>query len=76
MSITIGKYTFDGPFISSDKLEDRSGVYAIICIKEGKNYIIDVGESAKVKSRVETHDRKNCWKKHCQGTLAAARGEA
>lgn len=72
MSITIGKYTFDGPYTSIDRLEDRSGVYAIICQREGKNYLIDVGESATVKSRVETHDRKNCWERKCQGTLAMA----
>jgi hypothetical protein len=72
MSITIGKYTFDGPYTSTDELEDSSGVYAIICQKEGENHLIDVGESATVKTRVETHDRKHCWEKNCQGTLAVA----
>lgn len=72
MSITIGRYTFDGPYTSTDRLEDCSGVYTIICQKEGKNYLIDVGESATVKSRVETHDRKDCWEKNCQGDLAVA----
>ena len=72
MSITIGKYTFDGPFTSTDELEDRSGVYAIVCKKGGKLYLIDVGESATVKTRVENHDREDCWKENCQGTLAFA----
>jgi hypothetical protein len=72
MPITIAKYTFDGPYTSVDKLEDRSGVYAIICQKEGKNYLIDVGESSTMKSRVKTHDRKDCWEENCEGTLAVA----
>ncbi len=72
MSIKIGNYTFDGPYTSTDMLEDRSGVYAIICQKGDKNYLIDVGESATLKSRVENHDRKDCWIKNCQGTLAVA----
>ena len=72
MSITIGKYTFDGPYTSANELEDRSGIYAIICQKDNKKDLIDVGESATVKSRVETHDRKDCWEKNCQGTLTVA----
>ena len=72
MSIKIKEYTFDGPYISTDRLEDWSGVYAIICRKDDKNYLIDVGESATVKNRVETHDRKECWERNCQGTLTMA----
>jgi len=73
MSIKIGNYTFDGPYTTPDKLEDRSGIYAILCQKDGNNYrLIDVGESANVKTRVETHDRKDCWKRNCNGTLTFA----
>jgi hypothetical protein len=72
MSIILLEYTFDGP-TSTDRLENRSGVYVIICPKKDKKYsLIDVGESATVKSRVENHDRKDCWEKNCQGTLAVA----
>lgn len=69
MTITIGKYTFEGAFTSTANLRDRSGVYAILCKKDGKYYIKDVGESAKVKERVENHDRKNCWERNCSGIL-------
>lgn len=31
MSITVGRYTFESPYLSPDNLEDRSGVYAIHC---------------------------------------------
>ncbi len=71
MSIKIGKYTFKGTYTSTERLEDRSGVYAIVC-KKDKLSLIDVGESAKVKTRVETHERKDCWEKNCQGTLLYA----
>jgi len=69
MSIRVGNYTFEGPYISTDKLEDRSGVYVIHCKQDDKYYKIDVGESATVKSRVETHDRKDCWNRNCKDTL-------
>jgi len=69
MSIKIGKYTFDGPYSSTDSLEDKSGVYAIICKKNNENYLLDIGESAEVKSRVENHDRSDCWERNCNGTI-------
>jgi len=66
------KYTFEGPYSSTNSLMDNSGVYLIIC-NDGKSYHpVDVGESAKVKTRVETHDRKECWSKNCNHTLKVA----
>lgn len=73
MSIPIGSYSFDGPFTSASSLEDRSGVYTILCKKDNGDYIlIDVGESATVKTRVETHDRKTCWSRNCKSSLTVA----
>jgi hypothetical protein len=69
MSITVGKHSFDGPYSSTDKLQDRSGVYAIHCHRNDKYYLMDVGESATVKTRVENHDRKDCWQRNCPGSL-------
>jgi len=72
MSLTVEKYTFEGPYTSANSLEERSGVYLIVC-KNGGNYNpVDVGESAQVKSRVENHDRGPCWKKSCFSTLMVA----
>lgn len=72
VSITIGDYTFDRPYPNTDKLEDRSGVYAILCYRDQKYFVVDVGETATVKARVENHDRKECWKRNCAGTLMVA----
>lgn len=70
MSITIGKYKFEGPYPVTASLQDRSGVYAILDRKEGEHYdLLDVGESANVKTRIENHDRKNCWNRNKKGTL-------
>jgi len=69
MGITVGDYTFDGPYLSTDSIENKSGVYAIHCKKDEKYFLVDVGESAEVKSRLDSHDRKDCWQRNCQGTL-------
>ena len=69
MSIKIGRYNFEGPYSSSDSLQDKSGVYVILC-ENGSGYgPIDCGESATVKSRIESHDRRNCWNRNCNGSL-------
>jgi len=72
MSIKIGKYTFEGPYSTTDSLEDKSGVYLIVCKNNEKYNPIDLGESATVKSRVESHDRKSCWTRNCSSTLMVA----
>ncbi|MBG1267217.1 hypothetical protein [Nostoc sp. WHI] len=73
MTITIGRWEFEGPYSYTNYLYDHSGVYAILDRRtDGIDYVIDVGESASVKTRVETHDRENCWTRNQQGTLAVA----
>ena len=72
MSIKIAGYVFDGPFFSTHQLEDKSGVYVILCKKNNKYIPIDVGESSAVKSRVEKHDRKDCWKINCREDITYA----
>lgn len=74
MGIKIGQWTFEGPYpYGMPNLEDRSGVYVILCLgADQKYYVIDVGESATVKTRVENHDRKDCWKRNCSGKLYVA----
>lgn len=66
------EYTFEGPYSNTNQLEDRSGVYFITWYKNNEYYPIDVGESKNVKTRIETHDRKDCWDENCNGQLMAA----
>lgn len=72
MSIIVGRYTFEGPYTDTSSLADRSGVYAIHCYRDGGYYLVDAGESANVKSRVDIHDRKQCWAMNCSGTLTVS----
>lgn len=75
MSITLcGKYDAEGPYTSTDKLQDRSGVYTILTRAKStdKWTVIDAGESSGLKSRIENHDREGCWGRHNKGTVAVA----
>jgi hypothetical protein len=70
--VKIGNYSFAGPYDSADFLENRSGVYAILCLTNGKYQPVDCGETASVKSRIENHERYPCWQRSCSGTLMVA----
>jgi hypothetical protein len=66
MTTQLGKYVFVG----TDPITDQAGVYAVLCVVGGKVVgLMDIGESATVKSRLDAHDRKTCWAKNCRGAL-------
>ncbi len=69
MTISIGDYTFDGPHQNTSPISNNSGVYVILCFYDNKYHVIDIGESATVKDRLDTHDRKECWDKNCRGII-------
>jgi predicted GIY-YIG superfamily endonuclease len=72
MSIPIMGYSFEGPFDNTDSLKDKSGIYVILDSNSGKYYVLDCGESTQIKTRIEGHDRADCWKKHAKGYIRVA----
>ena len=72
MSITIGRFSFEGPYTNTNELKDEPGIYVIHCYRDNAYHRVDVGESREVKSRVENHDRKDCWKRNCAGVLTVS----
>ena len=70
MTLNVGGFTFNGPFLSTSSIKNKSGVYVILCEKKQNQFsLIDVGESSEVKTRLENQGRKKCWKNNCKGTL-------
>lgn len=71
--LSICGYGFEGPYTDFNVLRDAPGVYVIGDRRsDGNWYILDVGESRTVRSRVQTHDRAPCWKRHSSGVLGVA----
>ena len=71
-TIQIGNYTFEGPYTSAGSLRNASGVYVILCAGQSNYTVTDVGESSDVRTRVENHDRSDCWKSNCTTQLSVA----
>ena len=59
-----GHYIFDGPHQHTNLLSDASGVYVITTRINGLHSVIDAGESAAIRSRVNSHDRQDQWAQH------------
>lgn len=74
MSITIGNYSFEGPFNNTASLYNQSGVYAILTrpATGGSHFVIDIGESEAVRDRIARHDRSMQWNHANQGSLHVA----
>jgi len=72
MSIEINGMQFEGPYTDLNKLEDRSGVYAILDKRTDQTTLLDAGESSEVKTRLSNHERKSCWTTNSRGTIAVA----
>jgi hypothetical protein len=68
LTVKIGDYAFDGPFESTDSIENKSGIYAVLHYKEGKCYLLDVAESSRMKKEIEEHDRKE-WEKNSKSAI-------
>lgn len=68
MAVKIGDYTFGGPFKSTDSIENKSGLYAVLNHKDGKLYLLDIGESSEIKKGIDEHDRQE-WEKNSDGAI-------
>ncbi|MGI9249701.1 MAG: hypothetical protein ACR2PR_00645 [Pseudohongiellaceae bacterium] len=57
-------YGFEGPYPDFSKLKDESGLYVVLGRNDNDSdwNMIDVGKSKALKSRLEGHNRKSCWK--------------
>ncbi|MCB1379513.1 MAG: hypothetical protein KDK89_14275 [Alphaproteobacteria bacterium] len=74
MSITIGNYSFEGPFGDTSNLGNNSGVYAILSRRtSAERYtVIDIGEAGWIRDRITCHDRRDQWTRHNHGSLSVA----
>ena len=72
--ITIAARDFHGPYQTSNDLRNAPGIYVILDyrVNESSPYVVDVGESDFIQTRIEGHDRKSCWNEHSQGSIFCA----
>lgn len=82
MYITIpfrnGQFQRQFTFESLGNLKDQPGVYVVLRKDAPGDQdwtIIDVGQSESIKSRLENHDRKQCWEKENYTDLAVLYSE-
>jgi predicted GIY-YIG superfamily endonuclease len=61
--INVNGYQFEGPYHeASTNFNEVAVVYIILDVN---NNPIDVGETDKLKTRLATHERRDCWERNC-----------
>lgn len=71
MIVHLGRYDFT-LCPSLGVMEDKAGVYAVLCKQGDKYRVLDVGESATPKTRLATHERRPCWERNRDGAMMYA----
>lgn len=61
MSITMGKYEFEGP-LTIETVENRAGVYAMLRGHEGDIEIMDLGEARELRLSLQKHCHYMQWR--------------
>lgn len=69
MMMVIGDYPFEGPHRSVKKIENRPGVFAVICEELGAYYLLDIDHSEDVRKSILNHERSKCWEKYRRGLI-------
>lgn len=72
MIIPIAEYPFDGPHRTTNKIENKPGVFVVISEFVGKFYLIDVDYSDNVRDTILNHVRRRCWENYRKGKLRYA----
>jgi hypothetical protein len=68
--MTVGRYQFARVPLSQADFSDTSAVYVILCDSGESSRVIDVGETGELGTRIDNHERRDCWARSCQnGTL-------
>jgi hypothetical protein len=65
--IKIGEYSFTFVRLAETDFTDVAAVYVVICVlgEKGNYGVIDVGQTGEVGTRINSHEREECWKREC-----------
>jgi hypothetical protein len=63
-----GRHAID----ETDEIKNWPGLYAILCRRNRRHYLVDIGESDNVKSELKNNGRRDIWYQNCSGTLVVS----
>ncbi len=71
MSLQVGWFSFDGPFMDSDDLRDMPGIFVVISLKNDNEILmLDIDQGESICDDVKNHERLKCWHENSWGKLA------
>lgn len=68
--LTIGGKSFACVKLSEADFKDVAAIYVVICVDaQGQWTVLDVGQSGQVGTRIDDHDRRDCWTRNCKNNI-------
>jgi hypothetical protein len=68
VNVTIGGVAFSCVPLANADFSDVAAVYVILCVAGDRSWkVLDVGQSGELGSRIDQHDRRDCWIRNCPG---------
>jgi len=65
-NLVIGGVSFVCVRLAEADFSDVAAIYVILCVgSDGSSTVLDVGQSGQLGSRIDNHERKGCWGRHC-----------
>jgi len=66
--VKIGGMPFACVPLAQADFEDIAATYVVLCVAPGGEWkVLDVGETGALGDRIDSHDRKDCWRRNCLG---------
>lgn len=70
MSFFLGNFQFEGPLDSISQIEEKEGVFAVLCKAENEiSQLIHIEEGQNIKSKIRNHISSLNWTKQCDGRI-------
>ena len=64
--LKVNNHLFEGPFEDFSLLQERPGVFLIVCSQHAFFSPIDCGGGVNVQESVMNHERRSGWESHCK----------
>jgi hypothetical protein len=67
VAVPIGGRSFSCSSLAQADFANIAAIYVILCVKPDKSWkVLDVGQTGELGSRIDSHDRRECWVKNCE----------
>jgi hypothetical protein len=65
MSFERWGYKLEGPYTKPEYVPNYPGIYVVECVVDDDWFVLDVGQTKKVREKLQDNERLEYWSRHC-----------